>query len=90
MIKSLKNICLLMIALASFQSCLKTDARTTIVTGEVTNKITGEPVKGIPIEIIEAQGWTGKYLTTTQTVYTNDDGRYKTSISVEKGKSYKD
>ncbi len=89
MMKMTIKIPILFLLLVGAQSCLKTNSPGTIVTGVVTNRITGEPVKNIPIEIIEAQGWTGKYLTTTQTVLTDAAGRYKTAIKIEKGKSYK-
>lgn len=77
------------VGLFFFFSCKKVEQPQTTVNGVVTNRITGQFVKGIPIEIVECEGWTGKCLNTIQTIYTDATGHYKTSIVWENGKFYK-
>ncbi len=67
----------------------KKESLNTFVEGTLTNKITNEPVQGIPIEIIECGGYYNKCLTTLQTVYTDAKGHYNVSFKAEGGKNYK-
>lgn len=81
-----KALCL---GLIFFCSCKKDNQPLTTVEGIVSNRVTSELVKNIPIEIIECDGWPQKCLTTLQTVYTDAKGHYKTTFKWENGKGYK-
>ncbi len=69
-----------------FGSCRKED-QLTVVLGKVVNKITGEGVAKIPIEIIECDE-IGKCLTTIKTEKTDINGNYKISFLPDKRRSY--
>jgi hypothetical protein len=72
-----------------FYSCKKANQPQTTVEGVVSNKLTGEFVKNIPIEIIECDGWPQKCVTAIQTIYTDANGHYKTAFVSENRKAYK-
>jgi hypothetical protein len=61
----------------------------TTVHGTVTNRLTGELVANIPIEVIECDGWPIKCLTTIKTVHTDPSGHYNISFVAEKRKAYR-
>lgn len=75
------------------QSCLKdSDNELTVVKGTVTNKITGEKVPDVPIEILKcANGlnFQGPMCDSLKSVFTDGDGSYETSFLTEEGYHYK-
>lgn len=67
-----------------FCSCKKDSPQTT-VEGIVMNKITGEFISNVPIEIIYCDFGSQKCLTTINTVYTDSNGHYSASFFWGKG-----
>lgn len=79
--------------LMTLQSCFNdTDNELTIVKGTVTNKITGEKLQDIPLEILKcanALNIGGPRCDSLKTVYTDAEGMYETSFLTDKGYHYK-
>lgn len=86
--KLLKHI-LFSFVLILVYSCKKESLPQTTVHGVASNRLTGELVENIPINIIECDGLPQKCLKIIQTVYTDVAGRYNTSFLWDNGKAYK-
>ena len=74
-----------------FHSCIKErTSNKTIISGTVSNQLTGEFVQNIPIEIIECEGIPRKCLKTIHTIFTDHKGQYNFSFPMtDNRKTYK-
>ena len=64
----------------------------TIIKGTISNKVTGEPLEGIPVEIWECSGGlniSGPSCDSSMVTYTNASGEYEIAYTSEKGVYYK-
>jgi hypothetical protein len=74
--------------LLAFSSCKKEKQSVTTVDGRVDNRLTGMPVKNVPIDIIECTGVLQKCLTVIKTVYTDEKGFFTVNFQQSSKKSY--